>query len=58
MRTMIARFRDDRGLTTAEYAVGTVGAVGLAGVLIKILSGSEMRNLLWNVLKTAISVFL
>jgi len=35
--------RDDRGMTTSEYAVGTVGACGVAGVLYK-LAGSEWFN--------------
>jgi len=58
MRAVIARMKDDRGLTTAEYAVGTVGAVGIAGILIKILTSEEAKNLIWGIMKTALSVFL
>ena len=32
--------RDDRGITTAEYAVGTAAGAGFAGLLYKLLTGS------------------
>lgn len=31
--------RDERGITTAEYAVGTAAGAGLAGVLYKLVTG-------------------
>ena len=31
--------RDERGITTAEYAVGTAAGAGLAGLLYKLLTG-------------------
>jgi Flp pilus assembly pilin Flp len=31
--------RDETGITTAEYAVGTAAGAGLAGLLYKLLSG-------------------
>lgn len=48
-------FRDDAGMTTAEYAVGTVAAVGLAGILYKLLTSSEVRNLIWAIIQKAVS---
>ena len=45
--------RSDAGLSTAESAVGTVAAAGLGGVLIKILTSPEVRELIWNVLSNA-----
>jgi Flp pilus assembly pilin Flp len=58
MRRVLARLsRDDRGLTTAEYAVGTVAAAGLGGLLIKLLTSDWVRDLIWNLIKSAISVF-
>lgn len=36
----------DAGMTTAEYSVGTVAAVGLAGILYKLLTGTHMIQLL------------
>ena len=35
------RRRDDRGMTTAEYAIGTVAACGFAGLLLKILTSTR-----------------
>lgn len=34
MKKMLAR--DDRGMSTSEYAVGTIGACTIGGVLVKI----------------------
>jgi hypothetical protein len=48
---------NDKGMTTAEYAVGTVAAAGLGGVLIKLLTSPEVRNLIWKIMSSALSVF-
>jgi hypothetical protein len=40
-------------MTTAEYAVGTVAAAGLGGILIKLLTSPEVRELIWGVLSKA-----
>lgn len=54
MRKVIARFTSqEEGLSTAEYAVGTVAAAGLGGVLIKLLTSPEVRDLIWAVLSNA-----
>ena len=54
MRQVVARFiKQEDGLSTAEYAVGTVAAAGLGGVLIKLLTSSEVRDRIWNVLSSA-----
>lgn len=45
----------DRGMTTAEYAVGTVAAAGFGGLLIRLLTSDEMGGLLWGVLARALS---
>lgn len=58
MRTLIARMNKDDGLSTAEYAVGTVAAAGLGGVLIKLLTSDEVRNLIWTVLSNAFTALL
>lgn len=55
-RRCLAR-RRDLGMTTAEYAVGTVGAVGLAGLLIKLLTSPEARKLIWAVIEKALGAF-
>ena len=40
------RRRDERGITTAEYAVGTAAGAGLAGLLFKLLTGGFGDRLL------------
>ncbi|MGV1003410.1 MAG: DUF4244 domain-containing protein [Candidatus Nanopelagicales bacterium] len=56
LNTVIEKLRNsDAGATTAEYAVCTVGAAGLAGLLIKLLTSDEMRELLWGIFQTAFS---
>jgi Flp pilus assembly pilin Flp len=58
MNRLLTRMkRDDKGMTTAEYAVGTVAAAGLGGVLIKLLTSAEVRNLIWKIMSSALSVF-
>jgi hypothetical protein len=42
---------DERGMTTAEYAVGTVATVTLVGGLISIFSNPDFIEMLWSVLK-------
>jgi hypothetical protein len=53
------RFRfggDDSGMSTAEYAIGTVAACGFAGLLLKILTSPEVSGLLRDVIKRAFSL--
>ncbi|GAB7003508.1 hypothetical protein JCM18899A_09790 [Nocardioides sp. AN3] len=38
--------RSERGITTAEYAVGTAAGAGLAGLLYKMLTGGFGNELL------------
>lgn len=40
------RLRPERGITTAEYAVGTAAGAGLAGLLYKLLTGGLGNDLL------------
>ncbi|MGB4324290.1 MAG: DUF4244 domain-containing protein [Candidatus Nanopelagicales bacterium] len=54
---IVAALKDDTGLTTAEYAVGTVAVAGLGGVLLKLLTSDGVRDLIWNVITTAFSRF-
>jgi len=37
---------DQRGITTAEYAVGTAAGAGLAGLLFKLLTGGFGEQLI------------
>ena len=47
--------RDD-GMTTAEYAVGTVAACGFGGILFKILTSPEISRMLRDLVERALSV--
>ncbi len=42
----VVRERDERGITTAEYAVGTAAGAGFAALLYKMLSGGFGDRLL------------
>jgi Flp pilus assembly pilin Flp len=56
MHDLATQVRDDeQGMTTAEYAVGTVAVAGLGGVLIKLLASQEVRDLLWSLFTEAFS---
>ncbi len=56
MGELTVRMRDeDRGMSTAEYAVGTVAVCGLGGLLIKLLSSGQVTELLWKVISSAFS---
>ena len=48
------RARDQRGMTTAEYAVGTVASCGFAGVLVKLLTEPWVQDLLKNLFESTI----
>ncbi len=54
----IGTVRDQRGMTTAEYAVGTVATVSMVGVLIGILNNPDFQRILWEILKAIIQVVL
>lgn len=46
----------DHGMSTAEYAVGTLAAVAFAGVLYAVVSSEKTRNLISSVVEHALSV--
>lgn len=45
----VDRHRNEQGMNTAEYAVGTVGACGFAGILYQILTSDWGQDLLRNI---------
>lgn len=55
LRARLRRGGDDAGMSTAEYAIGTVAACGFAGLLLKILTSTEVAGLLKDVIKRAFS---
>jgi hypothetical protein len=48
--------RDERGITTAEYAVGTAAGAGLAGLLFTMLTGSFGKQLLTTLFEHVLSL--
>jgi Flp pilus assembly pilin Flp len=54
MRTLISSLSSDDGAATAEYAIATMAAVGLAGLLVSILRGDAVRGLLTNLITGAL----
>ena len=53
VKRLRGRLSEDDGMTTAEYAVGTVAACGFAGTLIELLSSDWVQELLKNVIDSA-----
>lgn len=47
--------RDDCGAATAEYAIATMAAVGFAGLLVVILRGDEVREILTDMVRRALT---
>lgn len=47
--------QDERGSATAEYAVATMAAVGFAGLLVAILRGDEVRGILIDLIRRALT---
>ncbi|WP_036554974.1 DUF4244 domain-containing protein [Nocardioides insulae] len=45
-KRLARRHLDERGITTAEYAVGTAAGAGLAGLLYTLLTGGFGKTLL------------
>jgi hypothetical protein len=50
------RIAGERGAATAEYAVATMAAVGFAGLLVLILRGDEVRGILTDLVRNALTV--
>jgi hypothetical protein len=46
----------EAGMTTAEYAIGTLAACGFAALLVTILRGSVVQGLLLGIIKRALGM--
>jgi hypothetical protein len=46
---------NDNGSATAEYAIATMAAVGFAGMLVVILRGDEVRTILTDLVRRALT---
>ncbi|RKS79166.1 uncharacterized protein DUF4244 [Actinomadura pelletieri DSM 43383] len=51
-----SRASEDRGMSTAEYAVGTIAAAAFAGVLFKIVTSSQVKSLLSQIIERALNL--
>ena len=51
-----ARLRAEHGAATAEYAITTLAAVGFAGLLVAVLRSGEVRSMLTDIIRSALSI--
>lgn len=51
-----ARRTQDAGMTTAEYAVGTLAAVAFAAVLMAVVRSGAVKSALSGIIQSALSV--
>ncbi|WP_308066907.1 DUF4244 domain-containing protein [Microtetraspora sp. AC03309] len=54
--TLAARTRAEAGMSTAEYAVGTIAACAFAGLLFKIVTSAEVRGMLTALIQKALKL--
>ena len=47
--------RSEAGAATAEYAIATMAAVGFAGLLVTILRGDEVKQILTDMVRRALT---
>ena len=47
--------RGEAGSATAEYAIATMAAVGFAGLLVVIMRSDEVRGILTDLVRNALS---
>ena len=45
----------ERGAATAEYAIATMAAVGFAGLLVVIMRSDEVRQILTDLVRSALT---
>ena len=48
-------WKSDDGSATAEYAIATMAAVGFAGLLVVIMKSDEVRGILTELVRSALS---
>lgn len=46
---------DETGAATAEYAIATMAAVGFAGLLVVIMRSDEVRQILTDLVRSALT---
>lgn len=49
-------WKSDAGAATAEYAIATMAAVGFAGLLVVIMRSDEVKEILFDLVRSALSL--
>jgi len=55
LRRIVRLHRSEDGAATAEYAIATMAAVGFAGLLVVIMRSDEVRTILTDLVRSALS---
>ncbi|MDF2434701.1 MAG: hypothetical protein JWP44_4332 [Mucilaginibacter sp.] len=55
MKRLRNLLRNDAGAATAEYAIATMAAVGFAGLLVAIMRSDEVRGVLTDLVRRALT---
>ena len=55
-RSAAILFQDESGAATAEYAITTMAAVAFAGLLVVIMRSDEVRGILTDLVRRALTV--
>ncbi|MFI7438524.1 DUF4244 domain-containing protein [Nonomuraea indica] len=53
-RALLAAANRERGMSTAEYAVGTIAACAFAAILFKVVTGTEVQEMLSSLIDRAL----
>lgn len=53
---LLIRLRDDSGMSTVEYAIGTLAAAAFAAVLYAVVTGDSVVNALTGLVQRALQV--
>jgi hypothetical protein len=54
VRKLLARLRRDDGMSTIEYAIGTLAAAAFAGILLKVLTSGNVQSALTAIIDKAL----
>ena len=49
-------WKSESGAATAEYAIATMAAVGFAGLLVVIMRSDEVKSILFDLVRSALSL--
>ena len=58
MSELVRKVKSEDGMSTAEYAMGTVAVAGIGGVIIKLLQEEWFRKLVMDLITKIVDVIL